>query len=401
MGAQQVLRTVACAVLIASPALAGGGWKATAPKLHERVAVIDLGPADDGAQRRVVMAALVDAGLDVAMGDGIDDALAGVATDRDGLLLAAAMRDAEHSFGALKCNDAVKSARTAIGLAAQRQAAGLAVPELTHAWAYMLLCADKNGDTNGATLAAARLRALGGSPDIDAQLLARYPDIDAVSNREVVEIDVQPEVAGATIYVDFAPATGTHLTLPAGEHVIAAAQGARRGYVAGPAIPSQKSVAIPMPDQGGAYAAIAARVAGWNGKVPPESELADVMKAAHARVAIVRHGDTVEAFGHAGLAEPVRRLGGDDGTRPIADVDRLAALVADRVHTWNDHAPDPDQPLLVEDVRSRAAKKLAEGQEPTKWWVYATIGGALLAGAIVIYAHNSESDTQRVELHYP
>src|SRR5262249_33555058 len=153
------------------------------------------------------------------------------------------------------------------------------VPELTHAWAYLLLCADKNGDTNSATLAASRLRTLGGSPDIDAQLLARYPDIDAVSNREVVEIDVQPEVAGATLYVDFAPVTGTPLLLPAGEHVIAAASGSRRGYVAGPAIPSQKSVAIPMPDQRGSYGPLASRVAAWNGKVPSEAELADVLKA--------------------------------------------------------------------------------------------------------------------------
>jgi hypothetical protein len=401
MGAQQVLRTVACAVLIASPALAGSGWKVTAPRLHERVAVIDLGPPGDGAERRAVMTAAIEAGLDVVMGDGVEDALAGIATDRDGLLLAAAMQDAEHAFGTLQCDDAVKAARTAIGLAAQRQAAGLPVPELTHAWAYVLLCADKIGDTNGATLAASRLRTLGGSPDIDAQLLARYPDIDAVSNREVVELDVHPEVAGATIYVDFAPATGTHLILPAGEHVIAAASKSRRGYVAGKAIPAQTSIDIPMPDQAGAYGALAARVASWKGKLPSDAELADVLKTVHARIALVRHGDTVEAFGHAGLAQPLRRLGGDDGTRPLADVDRLAALVADRVQSWNDHAPDPDQPLLVDDVRTRAAKKLAEGQEPTRWWVYATIGGALLAGAIVIYAHNSASDTQRVELHYP
>jgi hypothetical protein len=398
MGAQQVLRTVACAVLIVSPAFAGSGRKATAPRLHERVAVIDLGPGDE---RRAVSEAAINAGLDVVIGDGVDDALAGIATDRDGLLLAAAMQDAEHAFGTLKCADAVKAAKTAVGLAAQRQAAGIPVPELTHAWAYLLLCADKNGDTNGATLAASRLRTLGGSPDIDAQLLARYPDIDAVSNREVVEIDVQPEIADATIYVDFAPATGTHLILPAGEHVIAAASGSRRGYVAGPAIPSQKQVAIPMPDQRGSYGPLAARVASWQGKLPSEAELAEVLKTVHARIALVRHGDTVDAFGHAGLADPVRRLGGDDGTRPLADVDRLAALVADRVQTWNDHAPDRDQPLVVEDVRSRAAKKVAEGQEPTRWWVYATIGGALLAGAIVIYAHNAASDTQRVELHYP
>ena len=347
------------------------------------------------------MQAAVDAGLDPMMGDGVEDALAGIATDRDGLLLAAAMQDAEHAFGALNCKDAVKSARVAVGLAAERQAAGLPVPELTHAWAYLMLCADKNGDANAATLAATRLRALGGSTDIDASLLARYPDIDAVSNREVVEVDVAPEVAGATIFVDFAPATGTHLVLPAGEHVIAAASVTRRGYVAGPAVRSQKQVAIPMPEQAGAYGALATRVAGWHGKLPPADELAAVLETVHARVALVRHGDTVEAWGHSGLAAPLRRLGGDDGTRPLPEVDRLAQLVADRVQGWNEHAPDPDQPLLVEDIHTRAEKKLAQGDEPTKWWVYATIGGALLAGAIVIYAHDQATDTQRVELHYP
>lgn len=338
----------------------------------------------------MIAGALVDAGLDPVL-----------AVDRDGIELTAAMQEAEHAFGRLKCDDAVKAARTAIGLAAQRQAAGLAVPELTHAWAYLLLCADKNGDANGATLAANRLRALGGSSDIDASLLARYPDIDAVSNREVVELDVAPEVPGATVYVDFAPASGTHLVLPAGEHVIAAASGSRRGYVAGPAVPAQKSVAIPMPDQAGSTGGLAARVASWKGQMPSVAELTAVLGAMHARVALVRHDDVVEAWGHSGTADPVHRLGDTEGTRPLGEVDKLASLVADHVQSWNDHAPDPDQPLLVEDVRIRAAKKIAEGQEPTRWWVYATIGGALLAGAIVIYAHESASDTQRVELHYP
>lgn len=378
----------------------GGGWKGMAPKLHERVAVIDLGPADEQAHKQVLEAAVA-AGLEPILDAGVDEALAGVAADRDGLMLAAAMQDAEHAFGALKCNDAVKAAKLAIGLAAERQAAGLPVPELTHALAYVLLCADKAGDANQARLAATRLRALGGSTDIDASLLARYPEMDAAIGRELFDLDIQPEVPGATIYIDFQPAAASHVVIAAGEHVIAAAKGTRRGYVAGPAVPSQKQVAIPMPDQAGATGALAARVASWKGQVPSPAELGEVLKAVHARVALVRHGDTVEAWGHEGLAQPVRRLGGDDGTRPIADVDRLALLAADRVQAWNDHAPDPDEPLLVEDVHTRAAKKVAEGQEPTKWWVYATIGGALLAGAIVIYAHDSASDTQRVELHYP
>src|SRR3569623_49729 len=132
MGAQQVLRTAACALLIASPAVAGDGWR-TGPKLHEPVAIIDLGPADDGTARRIVTEAALQAGLEPVTGNGVAQALAGVAVDHDGELLASAMQDAEHAFGRLQCADAVKAARTAIGLAAERQAAGIAVPELTPA----------------------------------------------------------------------------------------------------------------------------------------------------------------------------------------------------------------------------------------------------------------------------
>src|SRR5947209_16773257 len=104
MGPQQVLRTAACALLIAAPASAGSGWKSAAPKLHEPVLLVDLGPDDQG---RVLADALVEAGLDPVL-----------AIDRDAQLLAAAMQQAEHAFGALKCGDAVKAANMAIGIAA-------------------------------------------------------------------------------------------------------------------------------------------------------------------------------------------------------------------------------------------------------------------------------------------
>jgi hypothetical protein len=74
------------------------------------------------------------------------------------------------------------------------------------------------------------------------------------------------------------------------------------------------------------------------------------------------------------------------------------------VQTWRDRAPDPDQPLLVETPAERRARGIArkgEREEPTPWWVYATIAGALLGGALVIYAHDTAEDTQRVELKFP
>ena len=422
MGAQQVLRAAAAGVLIAAQAVTASAapaapaapvGPAAAPVLphtlprpaHERVAVIDLGPADDGAARRALGAAVVAAGLEPVTGDGVEDALAGRSQDKDAVPLAAAMADASKAFGALDCTTATRSARYAIAIAAGRQAAGLPAPELPTAWSYVLLCADRAGDTTAASLAATRLRALGATSAVDAAVLARYPEIDAIVDREVVAIDVTTTPPGAAIWIDFqrAGTSPLHVDLPAGEHLIAAALGSQRGVVTGTVVPKQPVVPVPMHDEAGRWAKLAARIAGWKGNVPPPAELAWVLDQVHARVALVRHGNVVEAWGRVGRSEPPHRLGeGADATMQLADASRAAGLIADRVQTWNDHAPDPDRPLLVEDIRERA-KRLARERhdEPTPWYVYATIGAALLAGGIAIYAHDHTSDTQRVELHFP
>jgi hypothetical protein len=367
--------------------------------------VIDIGPTDDGARQKLA-ASVVAGGLEPVIGDGVEDALAGINSDRDALALAVAMADAKDKFGALACPEATAAAHTAIAIGAARQAAGLAVPELPRAWTYVLLCADRTGDASTAVLAASRIRALGGAPEVDPELLAKYPDIDALSNRDVIEIEITSEVAGADVYVDFqrvgkAP---LKLAIATGPHIMAAASGSRRGVVTGTVVRKQPVVAIPLPDQAGPWSSLAARVASWQGKLPKPKELAWVLREVDARVALVRHGDTVEAWGHAGEGEPVRRLGNDDGVRKLAEADALVALIADRVQTWSDRAPDPDQPLLVEtpaERRARGIGKKGEQEEPTRWWVYATIAGALLGGALVIYAHDTAEDTQRVELKYP
>ena len=42
----------------------------------------------------------------------------------------------------------------------------------------------------------------------------------------------------------------------------------------------------------------------------------------------------------------------------------------------------------------------ASAKDPTRWWVYAAIGGALAAGAVTIYALGAGDDTQRIELDF-
>jgi len=358
--------------------------------------VIDLGPGDQSSVKQRIAAAISGGGLEPVIDD---DAVA----DRDGAQLATAMADAQSKFGALACKDAMAAAQTAISLAAARQAAGLAVPELARAWTYMLLCADREGDAATALFAASHVRTLGAS-DVDAKVLARYPEVDALSNREVIDLEIKTEVDASDVWIDFKRAGKSPLkiAIATGPHVIAAASGTRRGAVSGTVIKSQPTVTVPMPEQAGTASSVGKRIAGWRGKMPSAKELEAVLKAVKARVAIVRHGDTVEAWGHAGEGEPLRRLGGEDGVRKLDDVAALVAVIKERADAWSSRAPDPDQPLLIDKGSTfRRDANHTEEEKPTKWWVYATIAGAVVAGALVIYAQDTAKDIQRVELKYP
>lgn len=400
MGPERVLQA-AVAVAVGLAASQAPEAIAQPAKARERVAVIDLGPPDTTTPpiRQRLAAVLVAKGLEPVAGDGLEDALAGETTDRDALELASALAIAQDAYGKLDCPRTVESSSIAVGLAAQRQASGLPVPELPRALTYLLLCADRTGDLDAAMFAARLLRAAGGSGDVPADVWRKYPEIDTVVDHELVPVEITADVAGASIFVDgkAAGAAPVQVFLPVGEHVIAAAAGTRRGWARGKAVASQPKVTIPTADQGGTWAEVARRVASWGGKLPAPQELGWVLAKTRARIAIVRHGDTLEAYGRSGLAEAPYRLGGADGVGTLADAERLAALVADRAQTWADRAPDPDRPLLVDD-----ATRDKDGQQlPTKWWVYASIAGAVAAGAILIYANDAGSDRQRVELVLP
>jgi hypothetical protein len=372
--------------------------------------VIDLGGGPGSPGRgftdipQQLQAAIVAAGFAPVIGDGVEDALAGRDAERDALALSVAVAAAERAFGALACQDATPAARQAIGIAAARQAAGRPVPELPRAWAYVLLCADRDGQRDVAQQAADQLRALGGWPDIPAAMWAKYPAVDAIAGRELIDLDVDADEPGAAIWIDFRPvgSSPVHVVVAAGEHVIAAAAGTRRGWAAGTLdrVRTQKAVHVPLGDTAGPWSEVARRVAGWGGKLPPADELAWLLERVHARIALIRRGDRIEAWGQIGRSEPPHPIGGDDGAAPLAEVGRVLGVIADRIGAWEAHAPDPDMPLLTEGGGLRGPRKdQAEGG--TKWWVYAALGGALAVGATIILVHDAASDRQRVELHYP
>jgi len=396
MGPQRVLQAAGLVVALVAGASAGSAAPA---KTRERVAIIDLGPSDSTIRQQLA-AKLVAAGLEAVIGDRIEDALAGENVDQDSVLLEAAMAEAQRAFGALDCKVATAASGRAISIAAARQAAKLAVPELPRALTYLLLCADRAGDVDAAMAAATRLRTVGGTADVPADVWKKYPEIDVVSDAELVPLEITADVPGAAIWVDLRH-VGTapvQLLLPVGDHLIAAASGTRRGWAAGTAVKTQAQLAIPTKDQSGPWSEVAQRVASWHELVPEPAELGWVMAKVRARIVLVRKGDRIEAFGRIGLAEAPHRIGRDDGTATLGEADRVVGLVVDRVHTWNDRAPDPDQPLLVDDGTGDRRKRR---DLPTKWWVYASILGAVAAGAVLIYANDAGSDRQRVELHQP
>ena len=383
--------------------LAMTGVAVAAPR-QDRVAVIDVGPSDGGVARRTIAGAIVNGGLSPLIGDGVDDALAGEDITPDAARLAAAMADAARAFGQLDCAQTITASNSAIGIAAARQAAGIAAPELARAWTYVLLCADRDGNASLARTAITRLRTLVGTPaDVPANLWTKYPEVDALLDREVFPIEITSDAPGAEIWIDHVRAGAAPLktVLPAGDHVIAAAIGDRRGFAMGTAVKTQTTLAVPTPSMQGTYGPIARKVASWGGVMPAASEIGAVLTLAKVRVAIVRRGDAIEAWGRAGRAGDPHRLGtDDDGTGAVADAPRLVALIADRIAVWNDRAPDPDE-LLTEANTPVTKDKRVRTDEPTRWWVYASLAGAIVAGGALLYFTETASTTQRVELHLP
>jgi hypothetical protein len=395
MGIERVLQAAGAVlvVAVAAPSVARA----------ENVAIIDAGPTDSGQARTRIAAALTGAGLKPLAGNGVDDALAGVDVTPDAQQLATTMADARRAFAALDCTAATTASQQAIGISSARQAAGLPVPELSTAWSYVLSCADKAGDTRAALRASSQMRRAGG--DVPAALAAKYPEVDALLDRETYPLDIGADTAGATIWVD-GELVGTapvHVTLHAGDHVIAAAVGDRRGFAAGAAAASQTQLVVPTTKQRGPFPAVAAKIAGLHGSAPSAADIAQILSSVHARVAIVRHGDSIEAWGHAGRVEPVIRLGGEDGAGPLDELDRISKVVAERVASWNDHAPDPERELLTEN--NSAPERFQRDKKPrkdrTEWWVYGAIAGAAVVSLGALYLSETSSTSQRIEVHVP
>lgn len=411
MGTQQVLRTARTVVV----ATACANFAAAGPvSSRERVAIVDLtasaqlssGPSlasggSDASARETLSRALLDAGLEPIAGDGVEHALAGIAADRDTTTLAASLAEAERTLEQLQCPEATAAARRALLVLAARQASGIPVPELWRAWAVLVSCADRTGDIGGAIRAAHGLRTSlsDAVPAALRDLAAKYPAVDTLLGEDRFEVDIATD-DGAVVWVDFEP-VGTapaRLTLAAGEHLVAASKGARRGstvFIAEPV----SIVKVELLDQNSRWAALAAKIASWRGRLVSPHDIGWILDQVDARLAVVRRGDTVQAWGRAGALEKPRPLGGVPGDRPLTDAGLVARHLAQGVHHFSARAPDPNRPLLV-DGASRARRDKG-GDESTPWWVYGAIGASIAAGALVIYLAREDGSPTHLELRRP
>jgi len=402
MGARQVLRVVAGLIVALGVAL-GAPISARAGK-DEPVIVIDLRPGDPAALRssraEVVTAFGGIAGITVRADPGLDAALAAEASDADAIAVRGALDEAREAFGAVDCARTTAAADRAIDLLAGRQAAGLDDgTALRGAWAYVLLCADRDGDAARAQRAAQRLRTLGVVRAEEAGLTdatwKRFPEIDA-STEALVEVAITTEPAGATVWVDHAKLGSAPATahLAPGEHVVAAAAGGQRGATRVTVAGKPVSVALSLADQAGPWSNVAGVVAGWRAgaHLPTADALASVMKALRVRFALILAGDKD--------AVQVWALGpGDANARKVdtgstADTMGIGAMILDRVAAWDGRAPDPDRLLREGDVPGRARGT------PNRWWVYAAIIGAVAVGTGILYAQDAADDHQHITIRF-
>ncbi|MBK9030863.1 MAG: hypothetical protein IPL61_05900 [Myxococcales bacterium] len=357
------------------------------------IAVVDARGGGGGqAPAAALAAALTAAGLAQPTGD-VAAALSG--RDDDDLALDAALAEASDGFGQLDCGRARPWAETAATLVAGRRAAGLDDADRgVRAWTYLLLCADRDGDRPAARHAADRVRALGGSAAVTADVWARYPDIDATIDRDIVVVTVTGP-AGAVATLDdrsIGPVPATAFA-HAGRHLVAIAAGDVRGATW--ATVQGKPLTIAVEARAGRPSTLApltgavrqARTAGVDAR-------AAAAIAAAARVELIAaivDGDRIELWQRQATATVAIATG---------DVDAVVAAAQAAYAAAHERAPDPDRPLLRDPPKLPNHGKRAE-LEPTRWWVYAAIGGALVAGAVAIYAADAGDDHQRFELTFP
>jgi hypothetical protein len=400
MGAQQVLRVavlVAVGLATARPAAAQSA---------EPVAVIDLRPGESAARagaRESFAAELAGVtGIQLVTDPELQRALAGEPPPPVGR---EARKEAARLMSQLlvhrsksDCSARATVAPQAAALLAGLEAAGRSVgAELELIYAYQLGCADAAGDAAAAHAAADRLRKLGVSAapaGVDAAVWSRYAAPQPVTAPVAVTVDGLP--AGAEIWIDHAR-IGTapvEVELAPGPHLLGAATD--RGVTGRWFDPAEtgSSIDYRIAEPPARWSSAAATVDGWRAGSASANALAigALMREIGVRFAVVLSpGDRAELWTLPAEATAARRLmaGFMKAALPVANA------VLEEVRRQSGKPADGDVQILTEPGKK---DKKAVRQ---KWWVYASIIGAVAIGATIIVAGDLADDRQRVRLSWP
>jgi hypothetical protein len=439
MGSQQVLRAAALVAVTAVSAAAfaqpaaptsaaptSAAPTAAAPVgLGAPVVVVDLTGEAGGERAAQLRQELRGAGFAVLSAPDLDAVNSGVDGGKDLGESLASLELARSAFGALDCPGAAQAAETAIATLAARAAAGVEVTaELTTAWSYLLLCRDRSGDFDGAMRAAQALRQLapgsggaaapGPNGAIPDAVWSKYPAVDATANRDIAELTVIAD-PGATVMIDHRPAgtSPAQVFLPAGRHVVAAAQGSRRAAVWVDVTTARASVALRLFEQDAPLSRLGERVAAWKLQPPAGSQIAtyleNLLTAAQCQpwnpssarspllILLDARGARLWASDGPGQEPTATEIATGPAAPAAEQTAQIITALRARTLLWREPSPEPDR-LLVE-PRDEVARE--EPRRATQWWVYAAIAGAVAVGGAVILANELSEDTQRVELRLP
>lgn len=412
MGARQVPRAagqVALGAALACALLVGARAAAAAPTGP----VVLLDARDDAAAHADARAALARA----LAADGV--AIVTLDLTPPPIDLAAlALDDAAARFGDLDCAGASAAAGRAIGELARRQlTGGDATAALRRAWTYRYLCGERVAAHPTMQRAAAALRTLGvvdgPTVGIAPASWASTPALDASTDRDIVALQLGAVLADgeaaiglpadAEVWLDHAPlpaGAGGGWFAPAGEHVVAvrATIGGvvRTGAVVDALVdPTHRQIAVALtpvdvepaatPALASARAALeVARASGSTSDERRAAVLAAMTATAAPQAVLLRSATSAEIWRRAadgvGLAK--------HATVPLAASRIVAALTA---------APVAEAPLLDDKTAPRYGQKAST----TRWWVYASLAGAIALSTTVLLVAGSGDDVQRIEVRGP
>jgi hypothetical protein len=327
---------------------------------------------------------------------------------------------AAQRFGELDCAGADAAAADVIGALGQRLAATGVTDalraDLRRAWTYRFLCGERAAAPAVMQRAAGALRNLGvrdgAEVGITATSWAQVPAVDASTDREIVELTVQLDQAGtraplppgSALWLDhaaLAPSSDGRWFVPAGVHGVAVrVAGAEIGK---PALPTggavvdiliddkHREVVVPVgpvtsPGPSPAALALTSAVAA---AASPEATL-DTRRAA-ALLAMDATGATRAVLLRSTSSVEVWRRDEGGAITKVATTPLAASMIAAALRDLDAPPPPPvDQRPVIGERPSRA-----------RWWVYATLAGAIAVSTTVLLVAGGGDDVQRIEVRGP